>query len=318
MRRTIEPGPTPTAWDPEALLAKAQRYAEEMLAAEDGTVQHALMASLSLELLARAALANVSPVLLVEGKQAWTSVYQALGFPALENKAAQSIGTSEVLQRLLAIHGETFNSEVVGDCNKIAGYRNAELHSGETPFDGKQSADWQPQFYRACKILLATLGMELSEFVGPEEAEVAERQIAAKADAGAQAVRGDIAAHKRVWDGKDDSERSRERLAAALWARKQVGHRVSCPACGCRALVMGDPVTGPKIEVKDDFVVETRYHLPAQFECVACDLKINGLSKLTAANLGGRYKRTTTYDPAEYWAPDDSFPDFEDDNNEPF
>lgn len=318
MKRTIEPGKTPAAWDPDALLMKAQRYAELMVAAEEGSFQQGLAAALSLELLARAALGNVSPILLVDGKEAWQQTLKALGYPALEVKVPQSVPTSAVLTRLQAVYPATFTKEVSGNCSRIAGDRNAELHSGEVPFDGKPSAAWQPEFYEACKILLDTMGMGLDEFVGDDEAKVADKLIAAKADKGARAVAGEIDAHKVVWDAKDEPSRDREIAAAAAWATKLSGHRVNCPACDCVALVYGDPVAPPQTKLESNLIVETQDHLPTHFECVACGLKINGLSRLTAAGLGQRYKRTRTYDPAEYYGPPEDFPDFEEDNNEPF
>ena len=55
--------------------------------------------------------------------------------------------------------------------------------------------------------------------------------------------------------------------------------------------------------------------LPAKFECVACQLKISGLSQLSACGLGAPYKSTTTYNAADFYA-DQYAAGFEDDNNE--
>ena len=63
MKATVTPGPVPETWDAEALYNKAQRYAERMLEVESDW-EKALWSGLSLELLARAALANISPALL--------------------------------------------------------------------------------------------------------------------------------------------------------------------------------------------------------------------------------------------------------------
>jgi hypothetical protein len=46
-------------------------------------------------------------------------------------------------------------------------------------------------------------------------------------------------------------------------------------------------------------------------------MKIAGLSQLSACGLGDTYKRTITYDAADYYKPADNHPDYEDDNNEP-
>jgi hypothetical protein len=132
-----------------------------MIEADADTWKHGLMASLSLEFLARAALANVSPVLLADPSQSWLQTYYALGYPALEARAPSSIATADIVKRLAAIF-PTFTKEVSSACTRMAGNRNAELHSGETPFDEATSAAWQPQFYEACEILLATLGCEIS------------------------------------------------------------------------------------------------------------------------------------------------------------
>jgi len=58
------PQQTPHAWSRDALLVKAQRYAEQMLSNPRESWQFAFWSSLALELLARAALASVSPALL--------------------------------------------------------------------------------------------------------------------------------------------------------------------------------------------------------------------------------------------------------------
>jgi hypothetical protein len=68
--------------------------------------------------------------------------------------------------------------------------------------------------------------------------------------------------------------------------------------------------------IDDDLVVETQLYLPAKFECVACHLKIAGLSQLGACGLGNPYKATSTYDWGEYFEAYDQYAGFEDDNNE--
>ena len=126
-----------------------------------------------------------------------------------------------------------------------------------------------------------------------------------------------VSAHQRVWNAKPEEERNRLSLSASTWATKQVGHRVKCPACASDALVKGEPVAAPHKTIKNDEITETQEYLPSLFECVACGLKISGLSRLNAINLGGRYKKTQVYDAGEYYAPPDDYQGFEDDNNEP-
>ncbi len=47
---------------------------------------------------------------------------------------------------------------------------------------------------------------------------------------------------------------------------------------------------------------ERQSMLPSSFECIACDLKILGFSKLSACNIGDSFTSTYSYDAAEYFA----------------
>ncbi|MGF6978116.1 hypothetical protein QFZ94_006631 [Paraburkholderia sp. JPY465] len=65
-------------WSVGALLAKARLYAERMDRSEVTTPDYALESTICLEMLARAALASVSPVLLAEERD-WRNLSYALG-----------------------------------------------------------------------------------------------------------------------------------------------------------------------------------------------------------------------------------------------
>lgn len=305
------------AFSADALFAKAQRYIEQMEEADSDDWRHALWSAFALELLARAALANVSPVLLAEtGEKNWSHVFYALGFSPLDAKyLPRSIPTNEVLKRLSEIL-EDFK-EVSSFCVIHTGRRNAEVHSGDTPYDGIDTSGWHPQFYKACRVLLESMDLTLKHFLNAAHAEAAEKVVAAAADEAAKAVLGDIAAHKKVWLATGQEDQTSARAFAAVWANKHDGHRVDCPACETKALVFGDPIAAAHKAINGDEITEVQEYLPNKFECVACRLKIAGLSRLSAAKLGGRYKKTSVYDAAAYYSPDDEFQGYEEDNNEP-
>lgn len=316
MKKTITPEVTPTIWDPKALYNKAERYVQHMSALDSDEWEYALWSSLALEFLSRAALANVSPALLADTEKSWASLYHALGFTPTEKKyTPKSIGVGEVLKRLTSIL-QDFTKEQESFGILHTGRRNSELHSGEAAFDGIKGSVWQPRFYQTCEVLLASMGMTLQDFVGKDEAKVAKQLIAAAADDSAKAVKGEVEAHNKVWIAKNDKEREKFSAQAGVWATRQNGHRVECPACTSTALVSGEPVAPPVQRLNDGTITETQEYLPNQFECVACGLKISGLSRLSVIGLGDRYKKTQVYDAAEYYAPNDEFAGYEDDNNE--
>jgi DNA-directed RNA polymerase subunit RPC12/RpoP len=319
VKKTIVAAAVPQDWDAEALYAKAQRYIERMQDEPSDDWEHALWSSFALELLARAALSNVSPALLADtSERNWQHLFHSLGFTPTEQKfSPRSIAIGEVLKRLKDILPE-FDNELEAFCIVHTGRRNAELHSGTTPFDGVEAASgWHAKFYRSCIVLLKSMGYELADFVGEDEEAVAVKLIAAVKDETAKSTRGDVSAHQKVWLAKSDEDRKTLSVSASAWAIKQTGHRVKCPACGSDALLKGEPVAAPHKTIKEDEITEAQEYLPSQFECIACGLKISGLSRLNAIDLGARYKKTLVYDAGEYYAPEEDYSShYEEDNNE--
>jgi hypothetical protein len=308
--------PVHGAWDSATLLSKAQRYIEEMQEHSHSDWKAGLWASLALELLARAALSKFSPALLADATS-WHNLSYALGYtPKVTKFLPKSIATADVLTRLNELLPD-FDEELRKFCLIHAGNRNAELHSAEMPFEDASISTWLPSFYRSCEVLGKSLGTALEDLFGDDEAKAAKKVMAAAKDAAANSVMGSIKAHKTVWEGKLERERAKLAMQAEVWAKRQDGHVVDCPACASKALLYGDPITEPKKTIKDDLITEIQTCLPTKFECVACNLKISGLSQLTASGLGDPYKRTFTYDAADYYKPDDEMSGYEDDNNEP-
>jgi hypothetical protein len=301
-------------WSKSALLAKAQRYAQEMLAHSRDDWRFGLLSTFVLEFLARATLANISPALLAEPKS-WSNLYFSLGHsPTAPKFIPKSIDITEVFARLRDTV-PSFTTELEGFSAQHVSRRNEELHGGSLPFDGL-STGWLPRFYETAEVMLTAMGEGLGSLVGDEESKLAAQLIAASKDESAKAVAKAIAAHKTVWDSKDDGEKAKLAQQASVWSTRQTGHRVLCPACLNDALVQGGPISQPIRKLEGDLIVETQEYLPSKFECVACQLKIAGLSQLSACGLGSTYKSTSTYDAAEYYAPEDEHPEYDDDNNE--
>jgi len=286
---------------------------------EPNSWEQLLWSSLSLELLLRAALSNVSPALIADtSNKEWSHLYVALGFdPRDEKYSPRTIATNEVISRLSKIFPE-FNREIESFCIIHTGRRNTELHSGENPFEGVAESSWLPHYYKTVEILLSTMGIRMNEFFDEEVVNVANKLMEAAADERAQAAKAVVAAHKKVWESKSPEEQETARKSAKVWAMKNDAHRKPCPACGSTGLLFGEPVSAPQRTLEGSEIQESHENLPTNFECVACGLKITGLSKLNAVGLGDRFKRTYTYDAAEFYAPEDAFHEYEDDNNEPF
>jgi len=300
-------------WSKEALLAKAQLYAQEMRRYSHNDWQFGRESTFVLEFVARAALSNVSPVLIA--KEEWNNLYYGLGHtPKSTTFAPKSKITSDVLN-----HAAEIITGFTDDLRRFSiehmNRRNEELHTGATPFYGL-TTDWQAHFYEALTVLLSSMGLKLEYLVGSAETKHATELIAASKVKSEKDVRDAVIAHTRMWDSKSDAEKRTLSYQASIRASRAVGHRVVCPACRSDALVMGSPISDPIRILDGDIIVTTQERQPTKFECTACGLKMLGISQLNVFALGATYKSTVSFDAAELYSPEDEHSVFEDYNNE--
>jgi hypothetical protein len=317
---------TPTVslhpWSEDALFGKARLYIEQMESYTADEWQFGFWSTLSLEVLARATLAHISPVLLADTKN-WRNLTHALGHnPTAKKFSPVSIAITEVFTRLNELVPK-FTEEIAGFCTKHADKRNSELHSGELVFTALGTSEWLPWFYFSCQVLLESMGKDFSSFVSDPKA--AQSLIDSLHDAAAKAVDQDIKAHAKVWSNKNEEEKENATTQAVAWATRQTGHRVDCPACASPALVRGNPSGTVTTDVNENEVVQRQTMLPSTFECIACGLRISGLSKLSACGLGNAYTATSTYSAADFFGlytqeeideARSEVPDFEEDFND--
>jgi len=286
-------------WSVDALFAKAQLFVEQMDSSDPNDWKYGLWSALSLELLAKASLANISPTLLLTDTKKWQSLVYAISrnYPVSEESKQPSISIQEVFKRLEILIPDF--KEMKPFCSEHIDRRNAELHSGESAFKGLGDSKWLPKYYKSCKILLKSLDKELDDFVSnPNKAQ---EYINSLNDAETKAVEQDIQKHSEEWKAKSEDERDAVELKAQTWATRDAGHRTQCPACSSPALLQGSP-TGPVTKtIKDDKIIRQQDIFPTHFECIACGLKITGFSKLSACGLGDYFKATKTYTAAEFF-----------------
>jgi len=291
------------SWERDPLWAKARLFFERAFDEPRDEPTFGLWCSLGLELLARSALASISPTLLAEPDREHKYLLHALN-RGLERIPRKSIAAVQVFN-LCSTLFPGFTKDDYTAALALINRRNEELHSGAAAFEEYPSSQWLAGFYRACNLLSTAMGESLTSLFGEEEAKFAEVMLAENRKNVKSRVLSAIADHKKAFEAKQSPEKEAARTEAkelGLKLSTQQHHRVNCPACGCTATVQGRPFGKERVthEKNGDIVVRQAVS-PTEFSCSVCELKFTTYAELETAGLGDPYTRKTICSAEEYY-----------------
>lgn len=295
-------------WSKDALFQKAKLFFGKAFAEEKDSPFLGIFCTLGLELIARAAVANVSPALLAESSNANANILYALG-----KKDASFKPKSLAISQVLAICKEII-PDFTDDCLRLStalvDRRNEELHTGGAAFAEYNQDKWIAGLYQCCKVLVVSMGETLENLLGREEAATAEELIAQDVEKVKKDVTEKIIAHKKVYENRikemDDCGAliiSKGTIMVDMFTH-QGYHKVSCPCCGNDALIYGKEPEFGRETIDADEVIVRKDVIPNSFKCDVCNLKLSSYAELKAANLPLHYTTTQTYDPVDYFGID--------------
>lgn len=269
--------------------------------------EYQLWASLALELLGKAALAAVHPALVAD-PQHWQSLFAACGRQVSAD--IKTVGANTLFPRLGHIE-KAFDSRHQKFCEQMALRRNAELHSGESPFSGMLAEAWENEYWGAVVAILEMQGESLESWLGAEDSKAPAQVLLQAEEAMKRAVTNRIARSKEDFEGKYKSLKKRD---AAVEATKDLQpsevsssftsaydeyERSECPACGSSGIVAGRLWSEDVAESQDDDpwseTVEAVY-TAEEFVCPTCGLHLFGTKELDFAGLPDEF---TTYSERE-------------------
>jgi hypothetical protein len=288
-------------WDQKSLWDKARLFMEKASKVDKSSSEFGLWSAMGLELLARAAIAKISPTLLADPDKDHRHLLHVLGLGS--GAAPKSIAMSQVL----ALCKSLINS-FTEDEHKIAtaliNRRNEELHSGSAAFAEFRTQQWISGFYRCCKILAESQGESLLTLFGGDEAKGAEVVLLETQGIVAAKAKEQISAHRRVYENKDKAEQ--DKLTALANEQSDIlshqkHHRVKCPACASTATVQGDPFGPALVENTETEVVVRQSVMPTKFQCLACGLKLSGYGELMSAGVADHFTHRTNVSPEDYY-----------------
>jgi len=294
------------ALNPEAIYAKSKQYVVRALRCkgEGDLNEYQLWASLALELLGKACLARKHPSLIANPTHQ-TSLFAASGI---------NIGTdiktiiAKTLFERLRILVTGFDHNVEKYCVNISERRNAELHSGELPFENMKLAAWEARYWHAAQLILHDMNLNLEGWLGVDRAKAPRELLehAHQATIDAAKVRIEQAREKF----SDQKKAVKENLLEEAKGKFPFHYRGvfdfstdeewmdECPACSGNAILAGDQVDE---EILDEYDEENpweetveKYYVADSFFCPVCQLRLNSQAELEAGGLETSYSEVET------------------------
>jgi hypothetical protein len=289
----------PPTFLPEALHAKSLVYIRRAFRAKQaGDVdEYQLWASLALELLGKAALAKISPALIADPSH-HESLFAACGVHL--GTDFKTISAKTLFLRLPHVSKE-FDSQVQKFCEQVALQRNAELHSGESPFLSLLPAVWDQRYWYAISVLLDAQGRTLEEWLGAAEAAAPKQVLEDAQHAVNQAVAERIERAKASFEkGTPNPARRQELVQSSASIRKWEHYKQfdpnndgfdkhACPACGATGIIGGilwDEVVSDDQDPDDPTIeIVDQTYVSEEFRCFTCGLTLVGRREVLAAGL---------------------------------
>jgi hypothetical protein len=289
----------------EALMDKSKVYIGRGLAAKAaGSMgEYQLWASLALELVGKAALAKIHPCLVAD-PQSYVSLFAAAGMTV--GTDIKSIIAKTLFERLTHV-SRRFDKKTQEFCTNMSLKRNAELHSGEAPFEGVTAASWEARYWHTVEIILEAFGSSLESWLGADRAKAPKELLAEYKHATEEAAKIRVQTAAEAFSERPKKEQ-KEALAEAATLDTWTARRsfrlladgiwgTACPACGSRSFLAGtkyyEEPSEDDDEQSDEETVEVYYNAE-EFHCPSCGLALDNREAIEAAGLDIEHTETET------------------------
>jgi hypothetical protein len=297
-------------YDHEALWSKAKVFLNRAMDPDPvrSFDEQALWASAALEILGKAALARVSPLLIAEPTEEGVNILIATGL--IEGTAKfTSVSASTIFKRCQ----RAFRPFSAADALRFAEARNEYLHGSTIGFMTLPPEAWWPRYWALAAILVIAQDREIEELVGPDRLSIVgayleqnaknvehrtESLIARAAQRLAQYRAGTLPAKIQLeWQSNPD-------LTAGL----TYSEAASCPACDSTGTLEGDdssdmsytydpnddPIDGGPFDVWATVTVPADY-----FSCPTCHLVLDSYELIEQADLPTTFEAIDDNPPEE-------------------
>ena len=291
----IEIKEVPIAISADALLGKSRVYIYRALEckASSDLDQYQFWASLSLELLGKAALSKIHPSLIVDPNH-YFSILAASGI-VLSTKT-RTIQAHTLFKRLGYL-SPNFDEKVKKFCDDISQRRNRELHSGEAPFRRMEPGSWQSEYWHSAHVILEILGISFEEWLGADDAKLPKSVVEGRESVLRILVTRLLDTAKNQYESLSDSQREAKARDAEYTAKiffdeilgfePDAEWEVSCPACQNIGFMAGMQYEEEYTDADEHgpWTVVERGFEGELFYCPICGLKLQGFEELQMSRL---------------------------------
>ncbi|WP_433870707.1 hypothetical protein [Saccharopolyspora sp. CA-218241] len=288
-------------FDHEALWTKAKLFLNRAMDNDDRSFdEQALWAALALELLAKAALARVSPLLIAEPNEEGTNLLIASGLVKGDARF-----TSVRAKTLMARCHKAFKPFDQAEAMKIINGRNEYLHSSGAGFMTIPSHAWWPRYWAQAAILVTALDRNIDELVGSDRELTVTKHLEQNAKNIEQRTVALIErAKQRLQQRREGTLPAK---VAAEWKTDQqlsaqLNHLevMTCPACESDGLLEGEEILNAEFHYPADsgYGIDEEYSSyllddvsvtltvgADYFSCSTCQLVLNSYELISQAGL---------------------------------
>ena len=286
-----------TALSADALMGKSQTYIGRALAAKAARSmgEYQLWASLALELVGKAALAKIHPCLVADPNSS-ASLFAAAGRSV--DTDIKTIIAKTVFDRLAHV-SKRFDESTKKFCTNMSEKRNAELHSGEAPFEGVIASSWEGRYWHTAEIILEASDSSIEAWLGADKAKAPKELLAEYTHATEQAAKVRVQTAADAFGARPRKEREEAHAKAAaigLWNMRYSFRQhaddiweAECPACKSRSFLAGvkyDEEVSEDDNEDDPYeeLVDVSY-VAEEFLCPSCNLHLESRDAIEAAGL---------------------------------
>lgn len=298
-----------TPYDHKALWIKAKLFLNHAMDLDEprGFEERALWASLALELLAKAALARVSPLLIAEPCEDGTNLLIASGL--LDGDARFNSVRAQTIYSRCHKAFKPFNQK---EAQIITRARNEYLHGTGVEFTGIPADAWWARYWAQATILVNALDTDLDSLVGSDRVATVEVYLAQNTRNLEHRVEMLIERAKQRLDQYQSGvlpSRISNEFARPTDLSVGLSHKTDepCPACGAYGLLEGEDVQSSEIKYEqvgeEDFDAWADITVGADyFSCPRCRLILDSYELLEAAGVSVTFEATG--DASDYMEPE--------------